>query len=181
MELEDRVQALEDAMKILKKEIQSTLLNIQEQVLIHYYPSLRAAESPPPESIVQSLEAISEDRKRATEDDLTYLEEQPLSRSGEEIALPSFTELAKWAGDSVERIGKNRTREALETYTKGGYLAPKVKDMLLQLISLSDEEAPPEKVGIKDILDIFLELNKALGQGSDLKVALPSIGEESLG
>ncbi|MFZ0546695.1 MAG: hypothetical protein WAM60_14710, partial [Candidatus Promineifilaceae bacterium] len=34
-------------MKILKNQIQSTLLDVQEQVLIHYYPALRAENSEP--------------------------------------------------------------------------------------------------------------------------------------
>lgn len=46
MKLESRVEALEQELKILKNEIQSTLLEIREQVLNHYYPELRAEEPP---------------------------------------------------------------------------------------------------------------------------------------
>jgi hypothetical protein len=42
MELERRVKTLEQEIKILKNQIQTTLREIQEQVLIHYYPALRA-------------------------------------------------------------------------------------------------------------------------------------------
>jgi len=38
--LEDRVKELEEELKVLKNEIQTTLLDIQEQILSHYYPSL---------------------------------------------------------------------------------------------------------------------------------------------
>jgi len=38
--LEQRVKTLEYEMKILKNQIQRTLLDIQEQILIHYYPTL---------------------------------------------------------------------------------------------------------------------------------------------
>jgi hypothetical protein len=38
--LEDRVRELEEELKVLKNEIQTTLLDIQEQILVHYYPSL---------------------------------------------------------------------------------------------------------------------------------------------
>lgn len=44
MKIENRVEALEVELKILKNEIQSTLLEIREQVLNHYYPELRAEE-----------------------------------------------------------------------------------------------------------------------------------------
>jgi hypothetical protein len=48
MSLETRVETLEHELKILKNEIESTLVEIQNQVLIHYYPALRAEESAPP-------------------------------------------------------------------------------------------------------------------------------------
>ncbi len=55
MELEQRVKALEYEIKILKNEIQRTLLDIQEQVLIHYYPTLRADDSVPPADAVAHM------------------------------------------------------------------------------------------------------------------------------
>jgi len=60
MELEQRVKSLEFEMKILKNEVQRTLLDIQEQVLIHYYPSLRAEESAP----TQSIESVRDKRRQ---------------------------------------------------------------------------------------------------------------------
>ena len=57
MELDQRVKALEYEIKILKNEIQRTLLDIQEQVLIHYYPTLRSDDSLPPEAIAQAFSA----------------------------------------------------------------------------------------------------------------------------
>ena len=181
MNLEDRMAMLEGEMKILKNEIQGALLTIQEQVLIHYYPALRAEDSSSSESIVQSLESLPEEGRGATGDTLIPPGAQPPSRYREAVALPSFTALAEWMSDSIERIGTGRTREALETFASGGYLAPEVKDMLLQLISLSDEENPLEKVEINEILDVFLGLNRVLGHGGNLDVILPSIEEESIG
>ncbi|MCA9918382.1 MAG: hypothetical protein KC445_10550 [Anaerolineales bacterium] len=40
MSLEDRVKELEEELKVLKNEIRATLLDIEEQILVHYYPSL---------------------------------------------------------------------------------------------------------------------------------------------
>lgn len=45
MELEQRVKTLEQEIKILKGQIQRTLLDVQEQLLVHYHPSLRIAEA----------------------------------------------------------------------------------------------------------------------------------------
>lgn len=46
MDLEQRIQNLEQEMEILKNQIQVTLLDIQEHVLTNRYPSLRAEEAP---------------------------------------------------------------------------------------------------------------------------------------
>lgn len=50
MELETRVKTLEHEIKILKNDVQNILLEIQEQVLNHYYPALRAEEVAPAEN-----------------------------------------------------------------------------------------------------------------------------------
>lgn len=180
MALEDRVKALEQEMKVLKNEIQSTLLDIQEQVLIHRYPSLRAEESLPPEGVMRSLESTSEERKGKPKEALTSPEGQLSSRSKKGVPRPPFAELVGWVSDSVERIGGQRTREAIEIYANGGYLAPEVRDILLQFISLSDEEDAPEKVEMKEVRDILLKLNKVLGHET-VEVAPSPIEEETLG
>jgi len=199
MELEGRIAALENEMRILKNEIQSTLVDIQEQILTHYYPALRAEESFPSEEIkeslrsmpsewrrresepeetsapprvresslediVESLESISEEETMAPRDAPASLEGQPSSQPEGKMASPSFTELAGWVTDTVERIGEERTRETIEMYAKGEYFTPEVKDSLFQFISLSnDEENPPEKVEMKEVLDVMLKLDKLLG------------------
>jgi hypothetical protein len=58
VELEQRVKTLEYEMKIMKNEVQRTLLDIQEQVLVYYYPALRAAEAKPSEGTIQAIEAL---------------------------------------------------------------------------------------------------------------------------
>jgi len=60
MDLEVRIEALEAEVKILKNEIQGILLEIQEQVLLHYYPSLRVEDGEPSEAVLQALDAIRE-------------------------------------------------------------------------------------------------------------------------
>ncbi|MBX3014619.1 MAG: hypothetical protein KF832_24075 [Caldilineaceae bacterium] len=55
MSLETRVETLEHEFKILKNEIESTLLEIQNQILIHYYPTLRSEATPPPKEALVSV------------------------------------------------------------------------------------------------------------------------------
>ena len=67
-ELEGRVKTLEYEMKILKNEIQRTLLDIQEQVLIHYYPSLRMEdEGGSPPGVLQEFNSIQEKKEALKE------------------------------------------------------------------------------------------------------------------
>ena len=210
MELEDRLKVLEGEMKILKNEIQSMLLDIQEQVLSHYYPALRAEESSPPEGVVQSLESIrSERRKKSPPKETSTLpkakkvtleeiraaqketpvppEEQAPSQSEEEAEeetdQATITELAEWVGDSVEKIGGERTSKLIEKYVKGGHISSDVKDILLGLISLSDDGSTPEKVGVTETLNVLLRLNEVLGlkSESDIAMTLSLIEEENLG
>lgn len=47
-EIDQRVQALEQELQILKNQIQSILLDLQEQVLSNTYPALRAGDNQPP-------------------------------------------------------------------------------------------------------------------------------------
>ena len=60
--LEQRVRTLEYEVKIVKSEIQRTLLDIQEQILIHYYPDLRTESDKAEAGVVQSLEAVRKKR-----------------------------------------------------------------------------------------------------------------------
>jgi hypothetical protein len=68
MSMEQRVKTLEYEMKILKNEIQQTLLDIQEQILLHYYSSLRTEETAPLDGLRQSVEAIQK-KKIALEEE----------------------------------------------------------------------------------------------------------------
>jgi hypothetical protein len=67
VELEQRVKALEYDMKILKNEIQRTLLEVQEQILVHYYPDLRSEEGSLTEGVMQSFTAIQEKKAQLGE------------------------------------------------------------------------------------------------------------------
>src|SRR5690606_32353160 len=55
----------------------------------------------------------------------------------------TFAALAVWIGDSVAKVGKERTIQVVETYAaSGGALSPETKSSLLQLASLASDEEP---------------------------------------
>ncbi|MBN1314722.1 MAG: hypothetical protein JXA42_04620 [Anaerolineales bacterium] len=62
-EMEQRVKALEYDIKLTKDDIQRMLLDIQEQLLVHRFPTLRKASTTPPEGVVQSLQEIRRRKK----------------------------------------------------------------------------------------------------------------------
>jgi len=219
MSLETRVETLEHEFKILKNEIESTLIEIQNQILLHYYPTLRAEESEPPKDLLPRAEAARTEKRRALQDkdhlqrqaESDDLEIMPQTKeiSLDEIrgkpkqaaplptvgvtataaASPSaqaavrapaaemmdqaaLAHLAKWVNDSVETIGKARTQALIESSANADYCPSEVVNVLLQLIDLSEEDAPPEQVETKEVMNVLLKLNKAVDQVA--KVVAPS-------
>ncbi len=218
MSLEDRVETLEHELKILKNEIESTLLEIQNQVLVHYYPAFRAEEPAPPKERlplggppaptaapiksmdmeadyvqpktrevslstlkVQSdpmgplLQAPPMRFKRevvALDDDEDEFADSPLAdeplATGATAETPltqaALTHLARWVSESVEKIGKARTQEMIESSANAAYGMPAVMDALWQLLEMSAEETSPVHVTTKDLMDVLLKFNRMLDQ-----------------
>lgn len=234
MELESRLETLEHEFNILKNEIQYALVEIQEQILSHYYPELRADDTPPPrkksggrvergrrDSAVErtgvperalrgagahmpahpvhrfSLPADEEawpdlDDQVVWPDDMLReqepeVDQEPAVRKAppqmREVSLvgvreqrpgehsdgegakarPKFDRLAAWVTESVERIGKERTMQAVGTYASGGYMDGHVRTTLQQMIEMAGEDSPPAKVSTKETMDVLLKLNELLG------------------
>jgi hypothetical protein len=270
MKIESRVEALEHELKILKNEIQSTLLEIREQILNHYYPELRAEEPPSAKSLVTKpgasrtsktskggqaksngnpriqiagnpssaietkvqiqpfsdifLQDLDDDDNfenddlgnRYPENDLDDdIEENivDVDEGSDEEATPApyspststpktrevvfhqlkqatavpktkmkrpldaiefqgqrpnrrtFAALAAWIGDSVAKVGKERTIQVVETYAaSGGALSAETKSSLLQLASLASDEEPTVPVGNQQMLGLMVELDQILGE-----------------
>ncbi len=190
MALEDRIKLLEGEIAVLKGQIHSTLLEIQEQILNHYYPDLRADESGPAEVASRGSRPSRTPGfvglQRVTLGEPAPTDSQPDGAEGEPTApgapapqpaidrwadWPLVTRLMKWASESVERIGRERTAKAIEICAQGGFLAPGVRDMLLQLIALSDDQAAPTAVGLRAIADTLSELNDILDGAADMSDA----------
>jgi hypothetical protein len=261
MKIENRVEALELELKILKNEIQSTLLEIREQVLNHYYPELRAEEPgrapkreesrpakggpakgnstpriqtaslspaaakgpvlPFSDISLQDLGVDDDDLEDdefgdddfggdnsddyssddEEEDDLPAVRAIPVATpKTREVALDqikqappaakakvnniqangaqgksepqgqktnrrTFAALAAWVGDSVAKVGKERTVQVVETYAaSGGSLSKETKASLLQLASLASDEEPAGPVGNQEMLALMVELDQILSE-----------------
>jgi hypothetical protein len=202
---EQRVKALEYEMKIMKNEVQRTLLDIQEQVLIHYYPSLRAEEEGTTEGILQSLEAIRLKKQASRESPnppgaqpevkMVSLgnvkagqEETPGSLEGE-VSSPSeggedqsrIMELSGWVSNTAQKIGGERTGRLIQACTNKSIIAPDIEGSLLRLTGLISVDSAPEQVAVNEILGALLKLNELLGRGSDIEEALSIIEEANLG
>lgn len=240
MSLETRVETLEHELKILKNEIEHTLLEIQNQVLIHYYPSLRAEDAAPPKELLPLLEsAFTEGDEPATplakprpEDEapapppkakevsLTDIKRKPKPIPSLPVREPSAAKtetkpakvtmtpakvaaapapiatlvgpeetipqellplLAKWVNESVEKIGKELAQNMVESAANTEQITPEVMTLLLEFITLCEEEHPPEAIGTKELMDVLLKLDKMLGQVSKLLEHTADVNEEHNG
>lgn len=242
MSLETRVETLEDELKILKNEIERTLLEIQNQVLIHYYPSLRAEDTTPPKDLQPLLEsaftavdngaAESPTTRRPEEDavtalppktrevSLTEIQRKPQkgnsavlttasapkpasaapkvsSKPAKAVASPPRARsaqgaddkidrallpvLAKWVNESVEKIGKELTKNMVESSTTAEANSAEVTDLLLQFITLCDEENPPDEIDTRELMEVLLKLDRMMGQVNKLLEQTASVNGEDHG
>jgi len=208
--LEQRVKTLEYEFKILKNEIQRTLLDIQEQILVHYYPALRSADSSsaPAPDVMQSFGSIQEKRgatgraaggettngeptqvkkvsledvRKTREEPTEAAEAQPAAAKEPKSAQPDLIALTNWVNSAVPKIGKDRATKLLEMVGQRGYLAGDAKDVLVKLCAVTAGDIGTEKVATNDILSTLLKLNELLGRGTNVEEALSLIDEAKLG
>lgn len=231
MSLETRVETLEHELKILKNEIERTLLEIQNQVLVHYYPTLRAEDAAPPKDLLPLFESAFAEEEEETTDlnmnrpaekaeatapppkakevSLTEIKRKPKKAlnlparetssakqeikpaktspplNGQEPQWPAevieqalLPPLAKWVNESVEKIGKELTQNMVASSAGAEQITPEVMNLLLQFITLCDEENPPEEVTTKELMDVLLKLDKMLGQVGKLLESAPHESKE---
>lgn len=160
MDLEQRVQLLEQELEILKNQIQHTLVDIQETVLSQTYPSLRAEVSAPVVELrpvetpilstitsndspsqngnskgpVPPTDATSPIVRRVSFGDITHPPDQqtvPMRRKSEKSPAQR---LETWAIKRINRIGVEQTRWQVYQYADQGRVSAKARDYLLNFI-----------------------------------------------
>lgn len=192
MNLENRVEVLEHELKILKNEIEGTLLEIQNQVLIHYYPELRAEDSAPPQEALKTpvarakaKDAIAEDatpplvpwsngmaNMQMKEISLSDFADDPPPLPKQEAATEAqlgpvaLAQLAKWVDDAIAQVGKAQTTAVVEAYADAS--TDTIQAALRQFITLSVEEVEPAAVDTTALMQVSRKLNKVFDQVAKL-------------
>ena len=167
MDLEKRVEALEQEVEILKNQIQATLLDIQEQILTNAYPSLRSGTSttadglrgpdetrPSPIKTFRPHEETGSDTppmNGVTMTDVRKVSLDALDRApapapvAESQAKPvdwsTMDELEEWLSVKVEKIGPERTRQLIHMYHENGRFEADMVDTLIRFVDLYDGES----------------------------------------
>lgn len=198
MELEQRVKALEYEMKILKNEIQRTLLDIQEQVLVHYYPSLRSEESSPSEGALQAVETIRAKQaaqqvanppaaKKVTLSEIraqgagaALAPSASLGHAAGKVDPATMTKLSRWMSDSAAKLGGERAGQLATVYCAKSVLLPEIKDALLRF-ALAAKGPAPAVVSPNEKLGAILKLDELLGRTIDIEEAVLLFEEANRG
>lgn len=158
MDLEQRVQLLEQEMEILKNQIQHTLLDIQETVLTQAYPSLRseasapAVEPRPSEAPVNAPAVVSNGngkgplppadetspnvRQVSLDDIAPPTDRQPASarHSHNQKKQSPAQRLEAWATKRINKVGVEQTRWQIYQYAEQGRFSTKARDYLLNFL-----------------------------------------------
>jgi hypothetical protein len=89
-----------------------------------------------------------------------------------------FAAAAGWVGESIHKVGKARTQKAVETYAAAVSLPADVKEMLLQLIALSDDPEPAEPSNAAGVMEVLVKLDQVWrgGQSARPSGAHPQAG-----
>lgn len=204
MELDQRVKALEYELKILKNEIQRTLLDIQEQVLVHYYPTLRAEDSTPPADAVAQInraagpagstatgapaapsaapvttKKVSLDEIRTSQPSAVVAPVAAPKLSGS-VDQGTMVKLLEWVNEAMAKLGSRRTSHLIDLCVARAILDGETQAILLRLTALN--KAPePEAAPANDALTVVLRLDEVLGRAADMDEALTIIEEANLG
>ncbi|MGD9116282.1 MAG: hypothetical protein PVJ61_03775 [Dehalococcoidia bacterium] len=185
MNPEQRIKALEDEVKVLKNEVKAVLLDIREHYLglenpfsLHRVtpgqehpadiPGGGAAQdvTPPPE------ETEARKKEPATQE----VNGKKTSSVPQNIDLITIVGLTQWSAKATSRLGKTKTEALIEVYHTTGRLSPSLRDVLIRLTRLSDNENGDGRVGSREYLAILTELDSLMNkEGSQFDASLLSI------
>jgi hypothetical protein len=193
MDLEKRVLSLEYQIKILKNEIQRLLLQVQENILIHYYPILETEEyspKPSPKNPPKKVEDPEPALVSTPPEPAASTTPEATPTTPESVESPSkpaadsqdtIIELSEWTTTSVSMIGADRTRLLIEKCDAKGWLEPKNHDLLLRLVSMNPDASSPEIVAVNQILGLALKFTRLIGANIEIDEVLTLIEEAGLG
>ena len=182
MDVEHRVKVLEDELKILKNQIQNTLLDIQGELSILGSTEKQAVASSlaleslsvnemqnavgvavAPTSISRSAQANV--REVATP---TLRTGTPASLSpgpSQSVDLAMFARLLTWVKTTVDQVGSEAVRQALDVAATSGQLPAVMQASLQTLLPPADGHT---KADIGTVLPVYMELNALLAPGAQM-------------
>ncbi len=196
--LEQRIKTLEYEIKILKNEIQRTLLDIQEQVLSHYYPELRSASGSLEDAAKVAYEQVREKKKGMAGDEP---EPEPAPAPAPPVATTEkaggngnggdnapgemphtlIVALSSWTHKTITKTGQERTSKIVETCADRSWIRADIADFIRKLIAMEEAGAPPELPPTNELLQAVMDLCKHLGRNCSVDDAISVIDEAKLG
>ena len=187
MEMEQRVKTLEYEIKILKNEIQRSLLDIQEQILIHYYPTLRSEDTTPSEATLKVLEdARAKNPPPAAVRKVTLDEVRASQPASAPAAAPqnpaafNMLSMFEWLMASAAQIGGERTARLVKVCVNRKILAAVDDSIYPQIAALHPGNNHPS-ASMNDLMTLIKRLNQVLGRGHNIDEALGVLEEAQLG
>ena len=181
MNVEKRVAALEEELKVLKGEIQQVLLEIKEYLLEARYPELTGAQPKEPVVATTMQGRAAEDGARESERPVSWPMNGhvPLSLmrdldattrgtvpdgNGGNPAQPDLAALASWVDRTVRRVGRERTRQILALWNQGGRVPEMWARLLLELVNLAPEPEDLAEPGFEAVATALMELEELTRQ-----------------
>jgi hypothetical protein len=172
MDLERRVKVLEDELKILKNQIQNTLLDIQGELGVSIGPGKHPVS---PAAAVDT--GMEEDEDEGGQRLMTRAAPAAAPRSAEPPAavrqvaparalpgstapdLATFARLLSWVRTTVGRVGGDAVRQALGLAVSSGQLPSVMQASLWAMLPTEDGKPNAD---ISQVLPVYLELNALL-------------------
>jgi hypothetical protein len=178
--LEQRIKTLEYEFKILKNEIQRSLLDIQEQVLSHYYPALRAEEAAPADDVVQAMGAIKEKKGAIGTDAAVRAAKAAADNGGDETpaALAGATSMVEEAPAKIKQVSLEEIRKT-RSGAEGGAQPTQATDQSALLALSGWVSNSVEKIGqerTRTLIDLFATKGFLAANMKDVLSRLAALG-----
>lgn len=202
MDSEQRIEVVEEDVKVLKNEIKAVLLDIREHYLNYQNPFAHGGASPgngsdlpldeSPEERVQSIKLGGDEPPPKVEElgsgepkaeDLTPTRpanspdetRRQISRDKSKVDLITIAGLTQWVDQATVRIGKERVETLVEIGYTMGRLSSGFREVLVRLVRLSPAKHANGRVTAKDYLAVLVQLESFLGRSTQPEIALLSI------
>lgn len=169
MDLEKRIIALEDELKVLKGEVQQVLLEIKEYLLEARYPELSGSlrnggEFPGTEAKLQTLGREDGGIEDAQSHAVARPVKGSLTTDGKGHPNPGadvdLMPLIQWAKEAVRRLGREPTQQVLEMWAQSQHLPETWVRMLRTFVEMAPEPEEAPQATLEDITFALMELQR---------------------